>query len=321
MVMPTETCNTKADADQSCEIPVNGTEVGEIQVMPPVSPVVPVDPQPNPDVPLPYPVIPPQTESHANTSRILRCTKITKKGELCMQPKDTAHMQLWTDEGYRNLWCSRCKVQARCNRWLCSHDLPWIECIIHRADPDQHRTTRTTQKVRSCAAVPELLDFQRPEPQPKRSKLARKSNASGVVNRKRVVQSAHPHALKYNKDLCPRLAVKFPRLYRTEVPPPDDHMPEVDSSSDLEHDDPCPSSTRESVSQHSALGSSLPGKARVDEGDQLTTGASCSVAERVQFFSSAATGAACERASSSRPVRKGKPYRFPLRERGSASSS
>ena len=216
-------------------------------------------------------------------------------------------MQLWTKEGNRNVWCQKCKAQSRCNLWICCHDIPWAECSIHRLDPDQHRTIRTSQKIMGTATSMKLLPFQRPEPEPRRAKHARLINSLGSTHkRKSVVQSSHPAFYSTDLSKCPKLRA---RLARNEQA-----CTELMSS---------PPQMGESVlpPPHSTHGPSLPGPARVDEDDLLATGASCSVAERVQFFSSAATGAACDRASSSRPVRKWKPYGFPSREKGSASSS
>ena len=124
-----------------------------------------------------------------------------------MQKKETAQMQLWTDEGYRNIWCSKCRKQSRCQDWRCRHDLVWNECPIHRQDPEQHRTIRSAQSLGKLAPPVTLLSSERPEPESKsRKQCRRKLNAA--IKRKCVIQSTHPAF--YNVDLskCPKLAAK-----------------------------------------------------------------------------------------------------------------
>ena len=106
-------------------------------------------------------------------SRILRCTRTRTMGitcmQTCLQKKETAGMQLWTKEGYRNVWCTACRKQNRCQDWLCDHDIAWITCAIHRIDPPEHRTNKVAQKIPRNAESQSLLNSNRPEPE-KRSR-------------------------------------------------------------------------------------------------------------------------------------------------------
>ena len=121
-------------------------------------------------------------------------------------------MQLWTKEGYRNLWCQQCKKQARCNHWICSHDKPWTECPTHRIDPDQHRTTKIAPKIQGHTAANLLLPFQRPEPEPRKFKHARLWNSqAGTHKRKSVVQSCHPAFYRTDLSRCPNLRARLAR--------------------------------------------------------------------------------------------------------------
>ena len=200
-------------------------------------------------------------------------------------------MQLWTKEGYRNIWCKVCKKQDRCQEWRCDHKILWHECPQHRTDPEDHRTTKVMIKDTNRVRSSDLLMPERPEPLCKKARQARVHTT--MMNRKRVVQSAHPSLYPLNLEMCPLLARKFPRLYSSEGEPA------------------------------KALNPSLPGQDRVDEaecnegavlGSRPTTGVSGSVAVHDVQHSSAATGATCIIAGSSRPART-------LRERGAASSS
>ena len=167
--------------------------------------------------------------------------------------------------------------------------LPWHECEEHRQDPEEHHTTRLMQKDVTKRQSQALLPSERPEPVDKRRKQERKPSEM-MINRKRVVQSAHPHSFRFDKDLCPKLAAKFPRLYRVEGATQDHGMHEADSDSDPEH----------------AIGSSshmeTPGR-HVQQPDCV----------KLVQSSSTATGAACARAGGSSPVR--------MSEGGAASSS
>ena len=222
-----------------------------------------------------------------------------------MQRKETAQMQLWTDEGYRNIWCSKCRKQSRCQDWRCRHDLVWNECPIHRQDPEQHRTIRSAQSLGKLAPPVTLLSSERPEPESKsRKQCRRKLNAA--IKRKCVIQSTHPAFYNVGLSKCPKLAAKVIGFSLRQEPETGEdvcHSATLHSQCASRGVDDIPSIQRESVSPHSANGPSLPGTVRVDEDVRPTTEASCSVAAHVQFFNTAATGAACGTASCSGPVR------------------
>ena len=154
------------------------------------------------------------------TSRVINCPRINSQGSTCGGSKETAHMQLYTLEGYRNIVCPKCprgRNQHRAAKWLCEHGIAWHRCPEHRIDPDQHATTRVANRISKQMRASALLPHDRPMPNPKRCKQS--VTCRTAVKRKRVVQSAHPevNSLKpFSVDLskCPKLAVKFPHLYR-----------------------------------------------------------------------------------------------------------
>ena len=132
-------------------------------------------------------------EEHAYENRFIKCQRTLTNGKLCNHMKETAHMQLWTDEGFRNVWCRGCQKQSRAQTWWCLHEKPWRECSIHRIDPDEHRTNKAAPKAKGQAVV-RMLPYDRPEPAEKKARTARMSEAK----RKLIVQSAHPHKLVQN---------------------------------------------------------------------------------------------------------------------------
>ena len=134
-------------------------------------------------------------------SRLLKCLQ-------CGSFKETSHMQLWYDDGFRNINCSRCKKMSRSTHWLCCHQIEWHKCLIHREDPLEHRTIRSINRV-SAARPMVLLPSTRSGPAIKRMRVSKLTNAK----RKSIIQSENPapYAIDFSK--CPRLALKFPHLY------------------------------------------------------------------------------------------------------------
>ena len=120
-------------------------------------------------------------------------------------------MQIWTDEGFRNLWCSSCRVQHRANGWHCSHDMPVHTCPEHRVDPAEHLTTKVTQKRRVGEQTVVLLPSTRGEPLPKRTRNGRVSMpfSTSAIKRKGYVQCIHPNFYRVDLAKCPKLARKF----------------------------------------------------------------------------------------------------------------
>ena len=49
----------------------------------------------------------------------------------CGHPKETAHMQLRTIRGYRDLHCARCTYHGRCGWHRCQCDVAWARCAVH----------------------------------------------------------------------------------------------------------------------------------------------------------------------------------------------
>ena len=140
-------------------------------------------------------------------SRILRCTRSRAMG-ICLQKKQTADMQLWTKEGYRNIWCTACRKQNRCQDWLCDHDMPWITCPIQRNDPAEHMTNKVAQRIDKTKTTTTLLSSGRPEPAAKKPRNTERKAECASVKRKGMIQSSHPS--KYQVDLakCPKLHAK-----------------------------------------------------------------------------------------------------------------
>ena len=62
-------------------------------------------------------------------------------------PKETAHMQLRTFEGYRDLHCVGCGHHGRCGWHQCQCCIEWSRCDVHRTDPPQHRSHKAGTKV------------------------------------------------------------------------------------------------------------------------------------------------------------------------------
>ena len=123
-------------------------------------------------------------------------------------------MQLWYDDGYRNIHCCKCEVMSRSTHWHCSHDLLWYKCAIHRTDPTEHKTTRTFNKGgKRSQEDGRLLPSERPGHILKKQRVHRYANAK----RKRIIQSAHPNTFSVDWTKCPKLSIKFPQLYRASM--------------------------------------------------------------------------------------------------------
>lgn len=54
---------------------------------------------------------------------------------ICRDGKDTSHMQLRTEEGYRDIHCTTCKHHRPCGWWKCLCKNCWNQCSIHTTDP------------------------------------------------------------------------------------------------------------------------------------------------------------------------------------------
>ena len=61
---------------------------------------------------------------------------------VCDDQIETAQMQLFTLQGFRNINCSRCAAQRRTKGWKCECGVAWHTCEIHRKDPTVHRSTK-----------------------------------------------------------------------------------------------------------------------------------------------------------------------------------
>ena len=147
-------------------------------------------------------------DTPAYQSRVLKCLRPG-----CMGGTETAHMQLNTVQGYRNLQCTACHKQNRCKNWTCSHGLPWHECILHRLDPAAHGSTRGERTLGKADGRPKhLLPSNRHGPIAKVRKSAFPLPARRGVKRPlcsdvalgsdRVLYSLDPAR-------CPNLAKKF----------------------------------------------------------------------------------------------------------------
>ena len=195
-------------------------------------------------------------------SRILRCTRTRTMGitcmQTCLQKKETAGMQLWTKEGYRNVWCTACRKQNRCQDWLCDHDIAWITCAIHRIDPPEHRTNKVAQKIPRSAESQSLLDSNRPEPERKKPRKA-VNKFNNVIKRKAVVQSAHPSIYQVDLSKCPKLQEKA-RTWREQLK--NAQCIEAVSTSSTDEDTELPNTANDP---------SLSGMVRVDEEDQAAS--------------------------------------------------
>lgn len=141
---------------------------------------------------------------------MVTCPWITDKG-ICGAGKQTAHMQLWYDDGYRSIHCQTCKHMSRSTHWKCSHGIMWHRCEEHRQDPDEHRTNgrKKGQSTINATAV-KLLSADRPEPTTQKMRVERVNiRAMGM---KRILQSENPTAISLDWTKCPRLSLKFPHL-------------------------------------------------------------------------------------------------------------
>ena len=61
---------------------------------------------------------------------------------VCKDQIETAQMQLFTPQGFRNINCSKCATQKRTKGWKCECGVAWHMCDIHRNDPSVHRSTK-----------------------------------------------------------------------------------------------------------------------------------------------------------------------------------
>ena len=61
---------------------------------------------------------------------------------VCSEQIETAQMQLFTPQGYRNINCSKCATQRRTKGWKCECGIAWHTCDVHRNDPTVHRSTK-----------------------------------------------------------------------------------------------------------------------------------------------------------------------------------
>ena len=148
-------------------------------------------------------------------SRLIRCPWITDKG-ICGAEKQTAHMQLWYDDGYRSIHCTKCKHMSRSTHWQCHHGIRWHQCIEHRQDPSEHQTNRRKNGQPEDIARGQLdhgtlLSADRPEPKTKKPRVNR--IAIRFMGQKRIVQSENPQRVNLDWSKCPRLAAKFPHLH------------------------------------------------------------------------------------------------------------
>ena len=127
----------------------------------------------------------------------------------CRGGTETSHMQLHTDEGYRNVQCTACKKQSRANKWQCSHGILWHRCAEHRIDPCSHSTTRKAVKSKVPPLPSALQPSTRPEP---RRKIQRSDNRMTRKDLKREpaqIVSEDVTLFQLNPAKCPRLAEKF----------------------------------------------------------------------------------------------------------------
>ena len=151
------------------------------------------------------------SDKHFAARRVLACPWITDHG-VCKAKKETSHMVLWYDDGFRILHCTTCKKMSRATHWSCPHAAQWHKCPICRDDPEEHRTTRQLSRLKPAGeTVQGLLPSNRPGPEVKRQKVSRA--AALLVHRKRIIQSANFNQFKIDMAKCPRLAAKFPHLY------------------------------------------------------------------------------------------------------------
>ena len=68
-------------------------------------------------------------------SRLISCTR-------CHSAQETKWMQLRTREGFRAIHCQQCRLQQRCSRNTCQCGKIWHHCLIHREDPNLHRSKK-----------------------------------------------------------------------------------------------------------------------------------------------------------------------------------
>ena len=141
-------------------------------------------------------------------SRKLTCCRLGCKGGT-----ETAHMQLHTPQGYRNLQCTACHRQGRCKNWLCIHGISWHTCDEHRQDPAAHLSTRgrNVKVADEHASKIRLLPSNRDGPVLKSRRAQPTSVKRGVKRDLSPDVGLDKASGLYSLDpsQCPRLAAKF----------------------------------------------------------------------------------------------------------------
>lgn len=144
---------------------------------------------------------------HSPASRMIACTN-------CGSFRETAHMQLRTRQGYRDLTCPTCQFHGRVGRAKCICGTLWHQCNVHRVDPNTHRSAKARViRHNEPDRIERRLPSTRPAPESRdTARASGKRRVERVLHQHGEFALAGARSVRLRRELNPILAARFPHL-------------------------------------------------------------------------------------------------------------